>query len=148
MISTFFDAKVGIRYDSPEGPNRTYGVLGLQGLAPQWFEVDADLFLSNKGKASVRLDVDYDILLTNRLIFRPTAELELAFSQDPEIGVGSGISKTELGLRVSYDLVDRNLAPYAGAHWEKKYGATADFASEEGDKTDEFFFVLGARVLF
>ena len=33
-ISTFFDAKAGVRFDTPEGPDRTYAVLGVAGLAP------------------------------------------------------------------------------------------------------------------
>ena len=42
-ISKFFDAKAGVRFDTTEGPDRTYAVLGVAGLAPQWFEIDANL---------------------------------------------------------------------------------------------------------
>ena len=31
-ISKFFDAKAGVRFDTPEGPDRTYAVLGVAGL--------------------------------------------------------------------------------------------------------------------
>lgn len=82
----FFDVKAGLRFDTPTGPNRVYGVLGLQGLAPQWFEVDADLFLSERGDASMRLDVEYELLFTNRLILTPSAEVGFAFSNDREMG--------------------------------------------------------------
>src|SRR3546814_2641720 len=68
LVSDFFDAKAGVRLDTPAGPNRVYGVLGFEGLAPQWFEVDGDLFLSEKGDLSSRFSVEYDLLLTNWLI--------------------------------------------------------------------------------
>ena len=71
-----------------------------------------------------------------------------AFSDDETIGVGSGLSDIELGLRLSYDLVERNIAPYLGIHYEKKYGDTADFAREEGEDDEEFFLVAGVRLLF
>ena len=147
-VSTFFDAKAGVRFDTPEGPDRTYAVLGLQGLAPQWFEVDADLFVSEKGDVSVRLDVDYELLITNRVILTPTAEINAAFSDDREIGVGSGLSSAELGLRLSYDLLDRSIAPYIGVHYERLFGNTADFAKDEGEDDDELFVVAGVRLLF
>jgi copper resistance protein B len=92
-ILEFFDIKAGLRLDTPEGPDRVFGVLGLQGLAPQWFEVDADLFLSERGDFSARLDVEYELLITNHLILTPSVEVDFAFSEDRGIGVGSGLSK-------------------------------------------------------
>jgi copper resistance protein B len=148
MISDFFDVKVGVRHDSPAGPDRTYGVLGLQGLAPQWIEVDADLFVSEYGDLSARLDVDYELLITNRLILTPTAEINVAFADDARIGIGSGFSSAELGLRLGYDVYDRTVAPYVGLAYERKFGETADFAREQDEQTEEFFLVAGVRLMF
>ena len=148
MVSDFFDAKAGIRLDTPGGPDRVYGVLGIQGLAPQWFEVDADLFISEKGDVSARLDVEYELLITNRLILTPTADVDFAFSDDEAIGVGSGLSSAEFGLRLSYDLIDRSLAPYVGIFYERSFFDTADFARDEGEEVDELFFVAGLRLSF
>mgnify|MGYP003654853213 CR=1 FL=1 len=89
-VSDFFDVKAGVRLDTPDGTDRWFGVLGVTGLAKQWFEVDADLFVSETGDASARLDVEYELLLTNRLILTPSADIDVAFSEDREIGVGSG----------------------------------------------------------
>ena len=148
LITDFFDLKAGVRYDSPEGEDRLYGVLGLQGLAPQFIEVDADLFFSETGDVSARLDLDYEILITNRVILTPTAEIDVAFSEDEEIGVGSGLVSTEFGLRLSYDLVDRAIAPYIGMLYERVYAETADFARDEGEDVDELFGVVGTRIRF
>lgn len=147
-ISSFFDVKAGIRIDNPRGSDRLYGVLGIQGLAPQWFEVDADLFLSNKNDVSARLDVEYELLITNRLILTPSAEIDFAFSEDRDIGVGSGLGKTELGLRLSYDLIDRTIAPYIGIHYERLFGNTKKLARAENESVDDLFVVAGIRVRF
>ena len=72
-ISSFFDAVGGVMASTPEGPDRVYGVVGVHGLAPQWFEVDADLFVSDKPFA--RFEVDYEALITNRLILTPSVEV-------------------------------------------------------------------------
>jgi copper resistance protein B len=147
-VSDFFDAKAGIRFDAPRGPDRTYATIGVQGLAPQWFEVDLDLFISQKGDASVRLDADYEALITNRIILTPSLEVDLPLADDAEIGIGAWGPTVEIGARLSYDLVDRMIAPYVGVHYERAFGATADLRKDEGEATDALFVVVGARMMF
>ncbi|MGM8935358.1 copper resistance protein B [Pseudomonas neustonica] len=147
-ISKFFDAKAGVRFDTPEGPDRTYAVLGVAGLAPQWFEVDANLYVSNEGETSAELDAEYELLLTNYWILEATLDATVAFSEDREIGVGKGLVSTEAGLRLRYDLVDRAVSPYVGVVHERKYGDTADLAETGGGSTEDWFAVIGARIAF
>ena len=147
-ISRFFDAKAGIRFDTPEGPDRTYAVLGFAGLAPQWFEVDASLYVSKDGDTSTEIDAEYELLLTNYWILYATFDATVAFSEDREIGVGKGLVSTETGLRVRYDLVDRAFSPYMGVVHERKYGDTADFAQADGGGREDWFAVIGARIVF
>jgi copper resistance protein B len=147
-VSDFFDVKAGVRADTPKGKSRLYGVLGLTGLAKQWIEVDADLFVSDQGDASARLDAEYELLLTNRITLTPSADLNVAFSDDQKMGVGSGFSSAEVGMRLSYDILDRLLSPYVGVVWERKFGETADFAREEGEDVEAWFFAIGMKVLF
>lgn len=147
-VSDFFDLKAGVRLDSPEGPDRWYGVLGVAGLAPQWIEVDADLFVSETGDVSARLDAEYELLITNRLILTPSAEIDVAFSSDREIGIGSGLNSVEVGLRLSYDVLDRAISPYVGVVYERKLGNTADLAKDEGEDTSAWFAVIGTKLMF
>ncbi len=147
-VSDFFDIKGGLRYDSPDGPNRVYGVVGLAGLAKQWFEIDADLFVSEKGDASARLDAEYEVLLTNWLILTPSATFGIAATDDREAGVGAGLSDIEVGLRLSYDVVDRMISPYVGIVYERKFGKTAGFARDEDEAVDSTFAVVGLRLQF
>lgn len=145
-ISTFFDAKGGVRVDTPEGDDRVYGVLGVAGLAPQWFEVDASFYVSHKGDPSAELDVEYELLLTNYWILAATLDATVAFSEDRDIGVGKGLVATETGLRLSYDLIDRSVSPYIGFVHERRYGDSADFAEAEGGSREDWFAVVGVRL--
>jgi len=148
LATDFFDVKAGVRYDAPVGPNRWFAVVGLHGLAQQWFEVDADLFLSEKGDFSARLDLDYELLITNRWILTPSAEIDFAFSDDEAIGVEAGFVSAEVGLRLSYDLVDRAISPYVGVHYERLLGDSADLARDDGEAIDGLFVVAGVKILF
>lgn len=147
-ISTFFDAKAGVRFDTPEGPDRTYAVFGVVGLAPQWFEIDANFYVSKDGDTSAELDAEYELLLTNYWILTASLDTTVAFSEDREIGVERGLVSTETGLRLSYDLIDRTFSPYVGVVHERKYGDTADFARADGRSTEDWFVVVGARLSF
>ena len=147
-ISTFFDVKGGVRLDTPSGSDRWYGVLGVTGLAPQWFEVDTDFFVSETGDTSARIDVEYELLITNRLILTPSAEVNVAFSGDPEIGIGSGVTGIEAGSRLSYDLIDRSISPYIGFVYERKLGQTENLALAEGEDTEGWRAVIGTRLMF
>ena len=145
-ISDFFDAVAGVMVSTPDGPNRAYGLIGVHGLAPQWFEIDADLFVSNN--PFFRLEVDYEGLITNRIILTPSIELDLPLTDDEAIGAGAWGPKLELGARLSYDLIDRTVSPYIGLHYERLFGQSADLARDEDEDRADLFFVVGTRVMF
>ena len=145
-VSPFFDAVAGIRVDTPDGPDRAHAVIGLHGLAQQWFEVDADLFVSDY--PSFRFEAEYEGLITNRIILVPSIELDVPFRDDPASDVGAWGPKVEVGLRLSYDLIDRAVSPYIGVHYERVFGETADIARANGEDRGAVFFVAGTRLMF
>jgi len=145
-VSTFFDAVAGVRVDTPDGPDRIHGVVGLHGLAPQWFEIDADLFVSDN--PSFRFEAEYEALITNYWILTPSVEFDLPFTDDTEVGVGAWGSKLEIGVRLSYDLIDRAVAPYVGVHYERLFGKSQDIKEADGENADGLFFVAGMRLMF
>jgi copper resistance protein B len=145
-VAEFWDVVAGVRVDTPDGPDRVWGVIGLHGLAPQWFEIDADLFLSDE--PAFRIDAEYEALITNRLILVPSIELDLPFTDDEAAGLGAFAPKLEVGARLGYDLVDRAFTPYVGVHYERAFGETADLARRDGGEAGAVFFVAGARVMF
>lgn len=146
-ISSYWDLQAGIRHDFEPGPSRTFGVIGVQGLAPQWFEVDVAAFISEDGDVEARIEVEYDLLITQRLIAQPRAELNFAFQDNEELGIGSGLSTVELGFRLRYE-VRREIAPYIGVSWNRAIGDTADFARAEGEGVSSLSFVAGVRLWF
>lgn len=145
--NAFWDFQIGLRQDFRPNPSRTYLTVGAQGLARYWFELDAQLFLSNKGDLSARLEAEYEFLLTQRLILQPRVELNAALSDDNDIGVGSGLSTAEAGLRLRYE-VNRETAPYVGVSWNRAFGGTADAVRAEGQESGQLSWVAGFRFWF
>lgn len=151
LVAPFWDFQAGLRYDRLYGPGpdqgRAFAVVGIQGLAPYLFEVDAALFISEDGDVSARLTGEYELLLTQRLILTPEAEINLAAQRVENFGVGSGLNDIELGLRLRYE-ISRKFAPYVGINWQRKFFETADLAREEGESVGDFSVLAGVRLLF
>lgn len=146
-VSTFFDAVVGVQANTPDGlPERYNAVVGVKGLAPQWFEIDADLYLSDHSFA--RFEGEYEAMLTNSLILVPSLELTVPLKDDPAYDQAAGGVTVEAGLRLSFDLIDRAVSPYLGVNYEKSFGGTADMIEASGEKNGEFAVVFGTRLLF
>ncbi|MEW6681479.1 MAG: copper resistance protein B [Nitrospirota bacterium] len=146
-VSAFWDVQAGARYDVKPNPSRGYAVLGVQGLAPYFFEVDAAAFVSDEGDVSARLEAEYDLLITQRLIAKPSVEVNVALQEVEELGLGSGVTEVEAELRLRYEIV-REVAPYVGVSWETKVGPTADMARRNGQDVDDVAFVAGLRAWF
>lgn len=134
----------GVRQEFGAKPRRTYGTIGIEGLAPYWFEVEAQIFLSNKGEAQFRLEGSYDQRITQRLILQPALEVNVAAHDTPELAIGSGVSDIEAGLRLRYEIV-REFAPYIGVNWERKLGNSARYARANGDPASALRIVMGFR---
>lgn len=146
-ISPWWDLVGGVRQDFKPGDPQTWAAFGIQGLALYNFEAQATAYLAEGGQTAARLEGDYDILLTNKLILQPTAEFNFYGKNDPQRGIGSGLSESEVGLRLRYE-IRPEFAPYVGVTWNRAYGKTADYARDEGEDRNEARLVLGVRVWF
>ncbi len=145
-LSEFWDVQAGVR-EAVEPASRTYGVLGVQGLAPYWFAIDAAAFLSDQGRLSARLEGNYELTLTQRIFTEPYAVVRAAAAKDAKLLEGAGITDTEAGLRVRYEF-SRKIAPYVGVAWTHRYGETARLWKAAGGEADEASLRMGVRLLF
>jgi len=145
-IGPYWDLQAGVRQDLA-GPDTTHAVIGIQGLAPYMFEVDAALFVSHRGDVTAKIEGELDQRITQRLILQPRAEISLSAQDIPELGIGAGLDKAELGLRLRYEIV-REFAPYIGIEQSWKAGGSADYARAKGEETRATSLVAGIRLWF
>jgi copper resistance protein B len=146
-ISRWWDMVVGLRQDFGEGPSQTFAAIGVIGLAPYMFEVEATAYVGTSGQTAARVEVEYETLFTNRLILQWLAEAELHGKDDPRRGIGAGLSTLEAGLRLRYEFT-RKFAPYIGVARERAFGKTADLRRASGGDIDDTRFVIGLRTWF
>lgn len=146
-IAPWWDLVAGVRHDFKPGESQDFVAIGVQGLAPYKFEVEATAYLGESGQTAARLEVEYETLLTNRLILQPLVELNFHGKNDERRGVGSGLSTAEAGLRLRYE-IRREIAPYIGVVHERAFGGTADFRRAEREDISDTRVVAGVRIWF
>ena len=147
-VTPFWDVQAGVRQDvRPDGEDATHLVLGVQGLAPHWWEVDAAAFLSTEGDLTARVEAEYDQRLTQRWILQPRFEVDVSAGDSPEREIGTGLSSVEAGLRLRYEF-RKEFAPYAGVEWSRAFGDTADYIEARGGEPEAVRLVVGLKAWF
>lgn len=146
-VSTFWDLQLGLRHDFEPQPQRTFVALGLMGLAPYRFEVDATAYLSEDGDLSALVEAEYELMLTQRLVLVPRLEAGLSLQDVPEYGQWQGLTDLTLGARLLY-YVRREFAPYVGLTWTRQFGETANRIGSSGGDIESSGLVAGVRFWF
>lgn len=146
-LDPWWNLQLGLRQDISPRPVRTWATLGVEGRAPYQFEVQAAVFLSHNGELTGRIEGTHDLRITQRLILQPRAELSLSAQDIPQLGIGAGLDKAELGLRLRYEIA-REFAPYIGIEQSWKAGGSADYARTKGEGTSATSLVAGIRFWF
>ncbi len=151
LISPFWDFQTGVRVDRHyRGPGQRttgYFVIGVEGLAPYWFEVEPALFVSEKGKISARVTASYDQLITQRWVIQPRVDLNAALQDDTKRSIAAGLNDVEFGVRLRYD-IKRQFSPYVGVTWRRVLGGTAGLVRRSAEDISTTSFVLGLRAWF
>ena len=145
-VVRWWDVVAGVRQDIRPG-SRTRAAIGMQGIAPYLFEVSALAYAGDGGGVAAKLEAEYDLRFSNRLILQPLLEVELNTKDDSARGTGSGLSKAEGGLRLRYE-VTRRFAPYVGIAHERMFGRTAEYHEADGEPSRETRVVAGIRFWF
>ena len=147
IVSRWWNAQAGVRHDFGTGPSRDWLAIGLQGLAPYFFEIEATAYLGDAGRTAARVKAQYELLFTQRLILTPEVELNLYGKDDPERRIMSGPSDAEISLRLRYE-IRREVAPYVGVAWIHRFGQTADLVRAPGEDPSDVEALAGIRIWF
>jgi len=145
-LDSFWDVQAGLRADSgPDGGH--YAVLGIEGLAPYFFDSEAHVFVDGDGDISLRLHQSVDVLLTRKLVLQPRLELGAGLRQGRDPAQDTGLRDSEAGLRLRYEL-RREFAPYVEWWRERHHGGTADLLRTRGEATGDSGLRLGVMLRF
>ncbi|MDH5545296.1 MAG: copper resistance protein B [Gammaproteobacteria bacterium] len=143
-ISAFWDIQIGWRGDF-EPVAKDWFAVSLYGVAPLMFESDISLFVDTDARVNLRVDTEYEIMLTRRMALVPELEANVYSKSGGE--TGGGLSDANLGLRLRYELL-REFAPYIGVNASLLFGGTADHAVAHGHSRRDLQMLVGVRTWF
>lgn len=146
-FARWWELLAGARADFEPGPTRNWAAVGVRGTAPYRIDLEATAYFGEGGRAALRVKSEYELLVTNRLILQPLAELNWYSQRDAAHGIGAGLADAEIGVRLRYE-VKREVAPYVGLVAQRKLGGTADFARAAGYDPSDTRLVAGIRLRF
>jgi copper resistance protein B len=144
-IARWWDVVAGVRQDLRPGDAQTWAAFGFQGFAPYRIDVELTGYLGAGGRSQLRADAAHDLRLTRRVVLQTRLEATMVGKPDAARELGAGLSSTELGFRVRYE-IRRDLAPYAGLTWHRAYFGTADHERAHGQPVTTARVVIGLRV--
>lgn len=125
-VGDWFDLQLGIRQDLGPRPHRTHVAFVIEGIAPYWFDLEVEAFLSNHGEVTARLKAEQDIFLARHLILQPGVEFNFSAQTMPELETGAGMTSAEVAFRLRYEIAPY-FAPYLGIQYERAIGPTARY---------------------
>lgn len=146
-VARWWDVVGGVRRDFEPGPGRTWAAFGVQGLAPYGFEVEATAYFAEGGRSAARVEAAHELPITPRLIVEPSLELDWHGASDRERGIGRGLSRGEVALRVRYE-IRREIAPYLGIVREMSFGETEKLERAANRDPNDTMLVAGIRLWF
>ena len=120
--------------------------MGVEGLSQYFFHISATAYASDTGHDAAKIFGTYDLLLTQRLILQPAAEVNFYSKSDPARLISSGVSDLDTGLRLRYEIT-RKFAPYIGVAYERRFAARSRLAAA-GETPDQLRFAVGLRSWF
>ncbi|HEY0759129.1 MAG TPA: copper resistance protein B [Acidisarcina sp.] len=141
----YLDAQVGIREDLDSSANRTWGAIGIEGLAPSFFQIEPTFYFRDGGHVAGKITASYDLRITQRLVAQPELEMNFYSKPDPARGLGTGMTDLDTGIRLRYE-IRRKVAPYVGLAYTDQYGSTASYSHRSGDSVSNPRFIFGIRV--
>jgi len=146
-IDANWDLQVGWRHDFKPEPERNWLALGFYGVSPYWFEIDSAIFVEEDGQVNLRLEAEYEFMLTQKWVLSPKIEMNWFSKDDDDLDIGSGLADLEAGLRLRYEIT-RQIAPYIGINYERLFGNTKDKVDAAGEETSDTQAVVGIRFWF
>ena len=143
----YFDAQAGVRADLDSDPTRVWAAVGVEGLAPYFFDLEPTFYISDGGRLAGRINASWDLFITQRWVVQPQAELNFYSKDDRARQTGSGFSDIDTGVRIRYELT-RKFNPYIGWAYNGKYANSALYARQAGEATSNSTFVFGLRLWY
>nr|WP_317198751.1 copper resistance protein B [uncultured Psychrobacter sp.] len=145
-LGIFWNGEAGIAYDTQN--DKSAVMAGIVGTAPYFIETDARAYLYTDGQVRLDLAAEYEWRLDQRWVVIPEVELTAFSKDDTDNDITKGFNEFETGVRLTYEMLSRQLAPYVGVSYESALGDARDLRRQSDEAVDSSSVTAGVKFWF
>ena len=145
-LSIFWNGEAGVAYDTKN--DKAALMAGIVGTAPYFVETDARAYLYTDGQVRLDLGTAYEWRLTQRWVVRPEVGLTAFSKDDTDNGIAKGFNDFDAEVRLMYETLNRQLAPYVGVSYETALGSARGQRRQENKSVDSSSLTAGVTFWF
>ena len=145
-LSIFWNGEAGVAYDTEN--DKSAVMAGIAGTAPYFIETDARAYLYTDGQVRLDLGADYEWRLDQHWVVIPEVELTAFSKDDTDNHITKGFNEFGADVRLTYEMLSRQLAPYVGISYETALGNARDLRRQEDEAVDSSSVTAGVKFWF
>jgi len=144
--STFWNTHVGVAYDTVIDDAAL--MLGIEGTAPYFIETTANSYWYSNGQVRLNASAEYEWRLSQHWVVIPEAEITAFVKDDDKQHIVRGFNELEAKVRLTYETLNRQVAPYVGVSYETALGANRGQHRAHGKSVDSSSVIAGLSFWF
>ena len=145
-LSIFWNGEAGIAYDTKN--DKSAAMAGIVGTMPYFIETDARAYLYTDGQIRLDLGAEYEWRLNQHWVVVPEVGLTAFSKNDVDNGITKGFNDLDIEVRLTYETLNRQLAPYVGVSYETALGSARNQRRQDNESVDSSSLTAGVRFWF
>ena len=145
-LSIFWNGEAGIAYDTKN--DKSAAMAGIVGTMPYFIETDARAYLYTDGQIRLDLGAEYEWRLNQHWVVVPEVGLTAFSKNDVDNGITKGFNDLDTEVRLTYETLNRQLAPYVGVSYETALGSARNQRRQDNESVDSSSLTAGVMFWF
>ncbi|ERL56259.1 copper resistance protein B [Psychrobacter aquaticus] len=145
-LSIFWNGLAGVAYDTKN--DKSAIMAGIEGTAPYFIETDAMAYLYSDGQVRLDLGAEYEWRLNQHWVVIPEVGLTAFSKEDSDNHITKGFNELEAEVRLTYETLSRQLAPYVGVSYETALGSARGERRQHNESIDSSSLTAGVKFWF
>ncbi|WP_350560757.1 copper resistance protein B [Psychrobacter sp. CAL346-MNA-CIBAN-0220] len=145
-LSIFWNGQAGVAYDTKN--DKPAIMAGIVGTMPYFIETDARAYLYTDGQIRLDLGAEYEWRLNQHWVVIPEVGLTAFSKDDIDDHISKGFNDLDTEVRLTYETLNRQLAPYVGLSYETALGDARDQRRQASESVDSSSLTAGMKFWF
>jgi len=145
-LGVFWNSEAGAAYNTEN--DKAALMAGIAGTAPYFIETDARAYVYTDGQVQLDLGAEYEWRLDQHWVVIPEAGLTVFSKDDTDNNITKGFNELEAEVRLTYEMLSRQLSPYVGFSYETALSDTRDLRRQNNEDVDTSSVTAGVKFWF